>query len=109
VDTEKIRAHESAISEKIRSFLLRRDGVTFYLPYETSGSTLLLNIDGASASELAARLAARGVCTRAGMHCAPLAHEALGTGGDALRLSFSAFNTAQEAEDFCRIFSEISK
>jgi len=109
VGTEKIRAHESAISEKIRSFLLRRDGVTVYLPYETAGSTLLLNIDGASASELAARLAARGVCTRAGMHCAPLAHEALGTGGDALRLSFSAFNTAQEAEDFCRIFSEISK
>jgi selenocysteine lyase/cysteine desulfurase len=35
------------------------------------------------------------------MHCAPLAHEALGTGGDAVRLSFSAFNTAKEAETFC--------
>jgi selenocysteine lyase/cysteine desulfurase len=43
------------------------------------------------------------------MHCAPLAHEALGTGGEALRLSFSAFNTEKEADDFCRIFSEIIK
>jgi selenocysteine lyase/cysteine desulfurase len=107
IGTEKIRAHESAISEKIRSFLLQCEGVTVYLPYEKAGSVLLLNRDGVSASELSSKLAKKGVCTRAGMHCAPLAHEALGTGGDALRLSFSAFNTAKEAEDFCRIFSEI--
>ena len=107
IGTEKIRAHEGAISEKIRSFLLQQEGVTVYLPYEKAGSTLLLNVDGISASELSALLAKKGVCTRAGMHCSPLAHEALGTGGDALRLSFSAFNTVKEAEDFCRIFSEI--
>ena len=106
---ENIRAHESAISKKIRAFLLRCDGVTVYLPYEKSGSTLLLNAGGVNSAELAARLSARGVCTRAGMHCAPLAHEALGTGGEALRLSFSAFNTEKEADDFCRIFSEIIK
>ena len=107
IGTEKIRAHEGAISEKIRSFLLQQEGVTVYLPYEKAGSTLLLNVDGISASELSALLAKKGVCTRAGMHCSPLAHETLGTGGDALRLSFSAFNTVKEAEDFCRIFSEI--
>lgn len=107
--TEKIRAHESAISEKIRSFLMQCEGVKVYLPYEKAGSTLLMNYEGVSAAELSTRLAKKGVCTRAGMHCAPLAHEALGTGGDALRLSFSAFNTEREAEDFCSIFSEIIK
>lgn len=107
--TERIRAHEGAISEKIRSFLMQCDGVKVYLPYEKAGSILLLNSEGVSASELAAGLAKKGICTRAGMHCAPLAHEALGTGGDALRLSFSAFNTEREAEDFCRIFSETVK
>ena len=106
---ERIRAHESAICERIHSFLLRRDGVQVYLPHETASPILLFNVEGISATELSARLSARGVCTRAGMHCAPLAHEALGTGGDALRLSFSAFNTAAEAEEFCRIFSEIVK
>jgi selenocysteine lyase/cysteine desulfurase len=105
--TERIRAHESAICERIRSFLLPRAHV--YFPHEPAGSTLLFDTSHMSATELAARLSDRGVCTRAGMHCAPLAHEALGTGGDALRLSFSAFNTAAEAEEFCRIFSEIVK
>lgn len=107
--TEKICAHENAISEKICSFLMKCDGVKVYLPYEKEGSILLLNADGISASELSASLGKKGVCTRAGMHCAPLAHEALGTAGDALRLSFSAFSTEREAEDFCRIFSEIIK
>ncbi|MBQ8448105.1 MAG: aminotransferase class V-fold PLP-dependent enzyme, partial [Clostridia bacterium] len=106
---EKIRAHESAISEKIRRFLSENECVKIYLPHEKAGSTLLLNADGASASELASRLSARGICTRAGMHCAPLAHGALGTGGDALRLSFSAFNTEKEAEVFCKVFSELVK
>jgi selenocysteine lyase/cysteine desulfurase len=85
------------------------ESVKVYLPYEKAGSTLLMNYEGVSAAELSTRLAKKGVCTRAGMHCAPLAHEALGTGGDALRLSFSAFNTEREAEDFCSIFSEIIK
>ena len=107
--TEKIHAHERALSEKIRSFLLHNERVKVYLPYENAGSTLLLNADGLSAASLAERLAKRGVCTRAGMHCSPLAHKALDTGGEALRLSFSAFNTAKEAEDFCGIFSEILK
>ena len=109
IGMDKIRAHESAICAKIRSELLQNERIKIYLPHEKAGSTLLLNAEGTSASALASRLSARGICTRAGMHCAPLAHEALGTGGDALRLSFSAFNTAKEAEAFCRIFSEILK
>jgi selenocysteine lyase/cysteine desulfurase len=97
VGTEKIRAHESEICERIRTHLSKNERVKIYLPHEKAASTLLLNADGISATELSARLGERGVCTRAGLHCAPLAHAALGTGGDALRLSFSAFNTAREA------------
>ena len=107
IGIEKIRAHESAICEKIRRLLSQNERVKIYLPHEKAGSALLLNAEGASAAELASRLSAKGICTRAGMHCAPLAHEALGTGGDALRLSFSAFNTASEAEAFSAVFEEI--
>ena len=103
----KIRAHESAISEKILKSLAENERVKVYLPYEKAGSVLLLNAEGISATELSAKLSAHGICTRAGMHCSPLAHEALGTGGDALRLSFSAFNTAKEAEVFSSVFEEI--
>ena len=40
-----------------------------------------------------------GVCTRAGAHCAPLMHEALGTVEQgAVRFSFSYLNTDEEVE-----------
>ena len=38
-----------------------------------------------------------GICVRAGAHCAPLMHKALGTAEQgAVRFSFSHFNTEQE-------------
>lgn len=49
--------------------------------------------------ELGAELGRRGVCVRAGLHCAPLAHESAGTiEGGTVRLSFSPFNSASDAE-----------
>lgn len=40
-----------------------------------------------------------GICTRAGAHCAPLMHRALGTGKQgAVRFSFSYYNTAEEVD-----------
>ena len=108
IGTAKIRAHEAALCEKIKQNL-RSDGrIKIYLP-EESGSALLFNAYGIDGSELARRLARRGICTRAGLHCAPTAHEALGTGGNAVRLSFSAFNTAEEAESFCAVLKECLK
>ena len=39
------------------------------------------------------------ICTRAGAHCAPLMHKALGTEGQgAVRFSFSAFTTQEEID-----------
>ena len=41
----------------------------------------------------------RGVMTRVGLHCAPLAHQSAGTlDSGTVRVSFSAFNTPGEAE-----------
>lgn len=40
-----------------------------------------------------------GICTRAGAHCAPLMHEALGTQNQgAVRFSFGSFNTPEEVD-----------
>lgn len=44
-------------------------------------------------------LARQGICTRAGAHCAPLAHRALGTTKQGtLRFSFGYFNTREEVD-----------
>jgi selenocysteine lyase/cysteine desulfurase len=109
VGVSAIRAHESAVSAAIKERLATDKRIKLYLPEAEDSSLLLFSADGISASALAKRLADKGVCVRAGMHCSPLAHKALGTGGDAVRLSFGVFNTFTEAITFCSILDECLK
>jgi selenocysteine lyase/cysteine desulfurase len=51
-----------------------------------------------------------GICTRAGAHCAPLMHEALGTQAQgAVRFSFSHFNTEAEIDQGIAAVTEIAR
>lgn len=60
--------------------------------------------------EAAARLADRGFALRAGLHCAPLAHESAGTvDTGTLRLSLGWDNTRQELEAFTEAAAECCK
>ena len=53
-------------------------------------------------------LSRRNVAVRAGLHCAPLAHESAGTlPNGTLRLSFSAFNTVQEGRRLTEICKKV--
>ena len=58
------------------------------------------SMDGISPSLLADRLDTEyGIAVRAGLHCAPLCHEQLGTIGEGLvRVSFGVFNVGNEVE-----------
>ena len=61
-----------------------------------------------SPEELSERLSERGVCTRAGLHCAPLAHERAGTlETGTLRLSFSPFLSAEDINIAASLMDEI--
>lgn len=48
-----------------------------------------------------------GICVRAGLHCAPLMHGALGSSG-LVRASLSPFNTGGEVEYFLKAMTEIA-
>lgn len=98
--TAAIREHENAIYRRARDGLLAIPDVRVFLPSAEEGSIVLFNSERRNASAIAAELAERGICTRAGMHCSPFAHKTLGTGGDAVRASFSVFNTLDEADRF---------
>lgn len=98
--TAAIREHENAIYRRVRDGLLSIPDVRVFLPSAENGSTVLFTSGRRSASAIAAELAERGICTRSGMHCSPFAHKTLGTGGDAVRASFSVFNTTDEADRF---------
>ena len=77
-------------------------GVTVYGDFTAPerAAIVTLNIQDYDSAEIADILAEDyGIATRAGAHCAPRMHEALGTVQQgAVRFSFSFFNTEEEAD-----------
>ena len=62
------------------------------------GPVVTLNIEGIDSGDLAAYLDEEyGILTRAGIHCAPLAHESMNSGENGgVRFSFGYFNTEED-------------
>ncbi len=73
-------------------------------------AVVALNLGDADSGEIAGALNADyGICTRAGAHCAPLMHKALGTASQgAVRFSFSWFNTFDEIDQAILALQELS-
>ncbi|MCL2031220.1 MAG: aminotransferase class V-fold PLP-dependent enzyme [Oscillospiraceae bacterium] len=71
-------------------------GVTTYAAKDLYGQSGVMSftVEGRDPENVAARLAARGIAVRAGLHCAPHAHRTAGTlPGGTVRVSPGAFNT----------------
>ena len=72
------------------------------------GGPISFACDRYDSEALAAILAEYGVCVRAGLHCAPLAHKKLGTAPDGtVRVSLGYFNTEAELDAFHAILKKI--
>lgn len=95
-----IFAHETELSRTLKQGLFDMRRVRVYAPHH-GGGIVLFNVDGVSSEEVAAALDGRGICVRAGLHCAPLAHGRLGSGG-AVRVSFGVWNTQREVRSLVR-------
>lgn len=97
-----IRKRETALAHQFYDAVKHMPGVTVYGDWEaeTRAAIVTLNLDGWDAGEVSDILMQQfGICTRAGAHCAPLLHEALGTqAGGAVRFSFGYFNTEEEID-----------
>ena len=73
---------------------------------------LSFRVPGTPSEVLADMLSDEGVCTRAGLHCAPLAHRTAGTEDTGtVRLSLSFYSTArqleQAADKVCRLVKKL--
>ncbi len=64
-------------------------------------SVMLLGKHGRAHSEVSKFLNERGICTRSGLHCAPLAHKTVGSVDGGIRISFGVFNTPREVDILC--------
>ena len=103
--TEKILAHERHLAQLLRGELEKHDNITVYGSKDGIG-TVAFNINGKGIEETAELFPEFAV--RAGYHCAPLAHKALGTDKTgAVRVSFGVFNTENDVREFIKALSRI--
>lgn len=100
VGVSAIAEHEASLVRAMEEGLARIPGARVLGGHGGVGRTgiVCMNLADADSGLVADRLSSGwGICTRAGAHCAPLMHRALGTESQgAVRFSFSWFNTEDE-------------
>lgn len=105
---ERVAAHTGRLERRLTSLLSDIPGVRVILPDEHGSGILSFVCDGFSPEEIAARLDEKEIAVRAGLHCAPLAHQTLGTlPGGTVRVSVGMTNTEKECELFAARLREI--
>ena len=107
-----VHEHAGALAQRFADAVSGIPGVKVYGRSDACdrGSIVALNIADVDSAEVADRLASDyGICVRAGAHCAPLMHKALGTQSQgAVRFSFAAANTAADADTAAEAVREIA-
>lgn len=98
---EDILRRERALSQAIYDGLRELPGVEVYSPARAAdrAGIVSFNAGDLSSSQLADALAREGICVRGGLHCAPGAHQFLGTlQRGAVRASVGHANTEADVE-----------
>ena len=105
---QSICEHETQLLEHLQAMLSDIPGVqTFFNPINQTG-VLSFAVRGMDCEIMGQWLADRGFAIRAGLHCAPLAHDTVGTlNTGTVRVSVSAFNTMEEVEAFAEVIEEL--
>lgn len=103
IGAENIRNHEMDLTMSFLSGLAGIPGLTVWGPLkrEQRVATISVSLEGWSSSDLSAALEREaGIMTRAGLHCAPLAHQTLDSLaiGGLTRFSLSYYNTREDIE-----------
>ena len=112
IGVEKIRERENALMRRFYAGISQVEGVTVYGDFDGERTAIVaLNIhDYDSGAVSDALYEDYGIATRAGAHCAPRMHMALGTTDrGAVRFSFSWFNTEAEVDCAIAAVAELAK
>ncbi len=108
VESAKIRHYEEDLYCYLKNKLKNNEKIEIYQLDDSFGNTLIFNLLGMQSVFVSEELNKRGICTRSGYHCAPLAHKTLNVpSGGAVRVSFSVYNTKQEISTFYEAIDDI--
>ncbi len=110
---QNIYEKKKRLSDRFIKGVSNIDNINIYGDINADERTpvVTLNIKNMTSDELCDRLwTDHGICTRAGVHCAPLMHKALGTHKiGAVRFSFSYYNTEEEIDRGIEALKELSE
>lgn len=107
---ENILLRERRLAQLAAEGLRRLPGVTVYANEDLRHQSGVVSFTcrKMGAEELASVLGEKDIAVRAGLHCAPLAHETAGTvDTGTVRISFSDHNTPEEVAEFLDATGEI--
>lgn len=109
---DAIRAHETGLARRFYEAVAAIPGVRVYGDFSTweRCPVVALNIADADSALVCDALSTDyGIAARAGAHCAPLMHKALGTEAQgAVRFSFGYFNTNEDVDAASEAVREIA-
>lgn len=106
----RILAHEQRLLAALKKGLDALPDVEVFASPDPQGQAGVLSFRHARipCETLAEQLAGEGICVRAGLHCAPLAHRSAGTlDSGTVRVSLGPFHTRREIGDFIAKLCEI--
>ncbi|MCS1352685.1 aminotransferase class V-fold PLP-dependent enzyme [Mechercharimyces sp. CAU 1602] len=109
---ETIHQYEMGLLERLAEGLRSLQGIRVYAPSSWQLPVLLLQVEGWDCQEIALILDQQfDIAVRAGLHCAPRAHEQAGTleDGGAVRISLGAFNQVEEIEKIISALTQIQQ
>jgi len=111
---ENIRQAEDSLRKYLWDKLQNIEGITLYGPKSSAAQTVAVvsfTIDGADCGEIGYILeSSYGILCRTGLHCAPLAHQAIGTFPEGtVRLSPGYFTGIEDIDFLVKALHEISK
>jgi len=110
---DQIRNREVQLTQQFLEGAAKIKNLSVYGPKQTVQRVAVVSIrlDDYAPAELSHRLYERGgLMTRSGLHCAPAAHQAIGTYPlGTTRFSFGYFNTPDEVEHALAVLTELAK
>ncbi|MBQ7034578.1 MAG: aminotransferase class V-fold PLP-dependent enzyme [Clostridia bacterium] len=107
---KKIHSHKRALTDYAYDELRAVSGVELYMyPYASKCLGVIpLNMNGKHSGDTVEYLDQKGICTRGGIHCAPLFHLRMGTQSRGMvRISFGCFNNDREVDQLVRALKNL--
>ena len=105
---EEITQKDHVLMAALLAGLKKIRRVTLYDADVDRVSTCCFNMKNMRSDKVISYLDEHDVCARGGIHCAILAHEAIGTvETGAVRISLNAFNTEEEVKEFLKIIQSL--